>query len=74
MKYCKAKRKKVITYNAGDFVSVKVPRIDRTSTDFHRLPCVVVDVLGKEFHLYRVRYVLVLTCMLSMQFAVPTCM
>ena len=74
MKYCKAKCKKVITYNVGDFVSVKVPRIDCTSTDFHHLPCVVVDVLGKEFHLYRVRYVLVLTGMLSMQFAVPTCM
>ena len=45
MKYCKAKHKKVITFNRGDFVSVKVPRIDHFSTNFHHLPCVVVDVL-----------------------------
>ena len=34
-KYCKAKRKKVMTFKCGDIVSVKIPRIDRTSTDFH---------------------------------------
>ena len=34
---------------------VKIPRIDRTSTDFYRVPCVVVEVLGTTFHLYRVR-------------------
>ena len=43
MKYCKSKRKKVQTFNVGDFVSIKVPRIDRTSTDLYRLPCIVVQ-------------------------------
>lgn len=57
LKYCKAKRKKVLTFSKGDFVSVKIPRIDRSSTDFHRLPCVVVEKLGSEFHLYRLRYI-----------------
>ena len=56
LKYCKAKRKKVLTFSEGDFVSVRIPRIDRTSTDFHRLPCIVVECLGSQFHLYRLRY------------------
>ena len=53
LKYCKAKRKKVVAFTRGDFVSIKIPRIDRTSTDFHRLPCVVVERLGSKYHLYR---------------------
>ncbi len=57
LKYSKAKRKKVITFSPGDFVSVRIPRIDRTSTDFHRLPCVVAERKGSEFYLYRLRYV-----------------
>ena len=55
MKYCKAKHKKVATFNPGDFVSIKIPRIDRTSTDIHRLPCIVVEQLGSKYHLYRLR-------------------
>ena len=42
----KAKRKKVIAFNCNDFVSVKIPRIDRASTDSHHLPCLVVQMLG----------------------------
>ena len=55
MKYCKAKNKKVMTFNLGDFVSIKVPRIDRSSTDIRRLPCIVVQKLGSKFYLYRLR-------------------
>ena len=55
MKYSKDKRKKMVTFCCGDFVSVKIPRIDRASTDLHRLPCVVVQVLGKKHHLYRLK-------------------
>ena len=55
MKYCKSKRKSVQTFNVGDFVSIKVPRIDRTSTDLHRLPCIVVQRLGSKHFLYRLR-------------------
>ena len=60
LKYCKAKQKKVHvqTFTRGDFVSIKIPRIDRTSTDFHHLPCVVVERLGSKYHLYRLSYVI----------------
>ena len=58
LKYSKAKRKKICILSVGNFVSVKIPRIDRTSADLHRVPCVVVEVLGKEYHLYLLRYVL----------------
>ena len=30
----------------GNFVSIKIPCIDRMSTDIHRLPCAVVKRLG----------------------------
>ena len=56
LKYYKARRKKVLTFSPGDLVSVRIPRIDRTSTDFHRVACVVVERLGTKFHLYRLRY------------------
>ena len=56
LNYCKAKRKKVLSLSPGDLVSVRIPRIDRTSTDFHRLACVVIERLGTKFHLYRLRY------------------
>ena len=58
LKYSKAKRKKFCTFLVGNFVSVKSPRIDSTFTDLHRVACIVVEVLGKEYHLYRLRYVL----------------
>lgn len=55
IKYFKAKNKKVMLFKVGDFVSVRVPRIDRASTDIHRLPCIVVQKIGSKFHLYRLR-------------------
>ena len=55
LKYTKGKRKKVLTFNVGDFVSIRIPRIDRASTDSHRLLCVVVERLGSNFYLYRLR-------------------
>jgi len=30
-----------------DCVSVRIPRIDRSSTDSHRLACVVVQLMGE---------------------------
>ena len=38
-----------MTFSVGDFVSVRITRIDRPSTDFHRVLCIVVDKLGKNF-------------------------
>ena len=50
-----AKQKNVRMFSVGDNVSVKIPRIDRTSTDISRVPCVVVEVVGKAKDLYRLR-------------------
>ena len=35
-------------FNVGDFVSVRILRIDQSSTDSHRLPCVIVEHLGRS--------------------------
>ena len=45
-----------MTISVGDVVSIKVPCIDRTSTDLHRVNYVVVECRGEEHHLYRLRY------------------
>ena len=55
MKIKYAKQQNVRTYSVGESVSVKVPRIDRTSTDLSRIPCVVVQRVGKAQDLYRLR-------------------
>ena len=39
LKYAKSKHKKMTTFSEGDFVSVRVPRIDRSFTDSHHLHC-----------------------------------
>ena len=45
MKYCKVENKKVMTFNLGDFVSIKDRR---SSTDIRRLPSIVVQKLGSK--------------------------
>ena len=45
-RYCK--QKKVHTFEVGDTVALRIPRIDRAATDLHRLPCIVVQQLGKK--------------------------
>ena len=55
MKKKYGKQKKVRTFVVGESVSVKVPWIDRTSTDVSRIPCVVVEIVGKARDLYRLR-------------------
>ena len=49
------KQKKVHTFEVGDTVSLRIPRIDRAATDLHRLACIVVQRLGKKNLLYRLR-------------------
>ena len=49
------KMKKVGSLSVGDKVSLRIPRIDRTSSDLSRLPCVVVGVVGQAQSLYRLR-------------------
>jgi len=48
-------KKKVRTFDVGDTVSVRVPRIDRAATDLHRLPCIVVERCGNIHFLYRLQ-------------------
>ena len=50
-----SKQHKVKTFKPGDCVSVRVPRIDRASTDPQCLACIVVQVVGKAKALYRLR-------------------
>ena len=44
-------------YKVGDSVTVRIPRIDRTCTDFPRIPCIIVAVHGKVQKAYRLRYI-----------------
>lgn len=46
-------------FKVGDSVTVRIPRIDRTCTDFPRIPCIVVAVQGKVQKAYRLRYIYV---------------
>ena len=46
---------KVKKFVVGQSVSLRIPRIDRTATDVHRLPCVIVQVVGKTQDMYRLR-------------------
>lgn len=40
-------QKKVVKFQVGDIITIRVPRIDRTSSDLPHLLCVVVDVKGE---------------------------
>lgn len=46
---------RVKKFAVGESVSLRIPRIDRTATDVHRLPCVIVQVVGKTQDMYRLR-------------------
>ena len=47
--------RKVHPFKVGDAVTVRIPRIDCAATDLHRLPCIVVQQLGKKLLLYRLQ-------------------
>ena len=49
------KQKSVVSFSAGDYVSVRIPRIDHASSDLSCLPGIVADVVGKNWNLYRIR-------------------
>ena len=53
MKKKYVEQKNVHIFSVGESVSVKIPHIDRTSTDISRIACVVVEVVGKAKDLYR---------------------
>ena len=43
-------------FHVGDCVAVGIPRIDRASTDPNRLPCIIVQVIGTAYAMYRLRW------------------
>lgn len=47
--------RKMKTFQTGERVAVRIPRIDRACTDLHRLPCIIVQRQGKKHYLYRLR-------------------
>ncbi|KAL5515883.1 hypothetical protein EMCRGX_G001128 [Ephydatia muelleri] len=49
------KQHSTLSFVIGESVSVRIPRIDRASSDLSRLPCVVVDIVGGDQSLYRLR-------------------
>ena len=65
------KQHSTLSFVIGESVSLRIPRIDRASSDLSRLPCVVVDIVGGDQSLYRLRYDIgikcIITCELSIQ-------
>ena len=49
------KYSKTHKFEVGEYASLRIPRIDRSSTDLQRLPCVIVEVIGKAQSMYRLR-------------------
>ena len=43
---------KVKKFAVGESVGLWIPRIDQTTTDVHRLPCVIIKVAGKTQEMY----------------------
>ena len=48
-----SKQRRVREFKVGETVSVRIPQIDRACTDPQRLPCVVVEKVGKAQAMYR---------------------
>ena len=52
MKRKHSKNVKTHTFAVREYASLHIPRIDRTCRDLQRLPCVVVEVVGKAQAMY----------------------
>ena len=50
------KQHSTLSFVIGESVSLRIPSIDRASSDLSCLPCVVVDIVGGGQSLYRLRY------------------
>ena len=55
MKERYGKKKKTRTFEIRAKVTVRIPKIDRATTGMHRLPCIIVNVRGKKYFLYRLQ-------------------
>ena len=51
-KYSKHNGHHIKQFAVGDNVSVRIPRIDRANTDLQRLPCIIVEIVGKACTMY----------------------
>ena len=56
------KQHSTLSFVIGESVSLRNPHIDRASSDLSRLPCVVVDIVGGDQSLYRLRYDIAINC------------
>ena len=54
-KYNKNKRMKIVRFSIGDYVTVKVPRLDRRPCDLRRLPGVIVK-RNRDCYKIRTKY------------------
>ena len=52
MKQKHAKHVKMHQFAVGEYASLQIPRVDRASTDLQRLPCVIIEVVGKAQAMY----------------------
>ena len=52
-KYSKHNGHHIKQFAVGDNVSNRIPRIDRANTDLQRLPCIIVEIVGKACTMYR---------------------
>ena len=48
-------KKKVYNFKVGDKVALRIPQIDRTTTDLHHLPCIIVQCHGKKQFSYQLQ-------------------
>lgn len=48
-------KKNVQNFKVGDKVALRIPRIDRSTTDLHRRPCMVIQCHGKKCFTYQLQ-------------------
>ncbi|KAL5489386.1 hypothetical protein EMCRGX_G018475 [Ephydatia muelleri] len=51
IQYAKRKRHQIKTYSAGDSVTVRIPRNERSSTDMPRLLCYILEAKNDQYRL-----------------------
>ena len=51
IQYAKRKRHQIKTYSAGDGVTVRIPRNERSSTDMPRLLCYILEAKNDQYRL-----------------------
>ena len=56
------KQLSTLSFVIGESVSLRIPCIDRASSDLSRLPGVVFDIVGEGQSLYRLRYDCAINC------------